>query len=463
MPLDGAFLNSSSPLLRHPSRLLGQYDLPVFSAQESAYAPESGRAYPRNMPAPRVLPPTMDPSRLLHRQSPMLATQAESASDSDVEMDDESGSDRGQDHQFGADDAAGWGNHPDTIKVGTPKFSETKIKGDMRDAAGVHVLVNIDARFVVKKRAARQRAYWILYRRNYFSIQGSYSLKPPLDSSPDETLYLHRHNHKRKPIQALFMCMRGVVEGEEGSEIKIVVFNAKRKPLHEGKEPPPIAPQRMKPLTAGSTKYYESSTGDRQDNMNVPMNHTFHRNQFRAATQNNGARRTEQQFYHILLELKAEIIVDGLPRLFTVASRMSEPLVVRGRCPLSFKDKDKDSHTHDSKDRKPRSGGGGNRSRKCSTVQSQKERQTKRASRSSCPKAGGSSRWSTRTSSNVPTLIYGTGSRSANTNPVSPLPTSYTTGIVNKETIPDLDERLRTLTGECWDRDPPWIDGHDSL
>lgn len=417
------------------------------------------------MPAPRVLPPTMDPSRLLHRQSLTPAIQGESASESDVEVDNESESDGGRGQRFGADDAAGWGNHPDTIDLGTPNFYDTETKGDMCDAAGVQVPVDIKAQFVLKKKAARQRNCWILYRRNYFNIQGSYKLKPLLDSSPDETLYLYQSKPNPKPIQALFMCMRGVVGREASSEIKIVVFNAKRKPIHEGKEPPPIAPQRMKPLTDGSTKYYAKSTGDRQDHINVPMNHTFNRNQFRAATQNNGARRTEQQFYHILLELKAEIIVDGLPQLFTVASKMSEPLVVRGRCPLSFKGKDKDGHTCDPKckGRKLRRDGGGNRSRRYSTVQSEKERDTKRASRGSCYMTGGSSHRSTRTSSNVPTLIYGTGSRSANTNPVSPLPTPYANGTVNQETIPDLDYKLRTLTGESWEGDPPWSDGHDSV
>ena len=310
MPPDGAFLHSNDPLLRHPNRPAGQYDLPSFSAQESAYTLDSGHAYPRDMPTRRMLPPTMDPSRLLHRQSPMPAAQAESASESEAEMDDGGEPDPGWDWRLVRDDAAGWANHPDTIGLGNPHFYATKTKGDMRDAAGVQVPVLIHARFVLKKRAARQRNFWILYRRNYFGVQGSYHLEPLPGSSPKETLYLHRKNHKPKPIQALFMCMRGVVETEEGPEIKIVVFNAKRKPLHEGQDPPPIEPQRMKPLTEGSTKYYVESTGDRQDHMDVPMNHTFHRNQFRAATQNNGARRTEQQFYHILLELKAEIMVE---------------------------------------------------------------------------------------------------------------------------------------------------------
>ena len=465
MPPDGAFLHSNDPLLRHPNRPAGQYDLPSFSAQESAYTLDSGHAYPRDMPTPRMLPPTMDPSRLLYRQSPMPAAQAESASESEAEMDDGGEPDPGWDWRLGRDDAAGWANHPDTIGLGNPHFYATKTKGDMRDAAGVQVPVLIHARFVLKKRAARQRNFWILYRRNYFGVQGSYHLEPLPGSSPKETLYLHRKNHKPKPIQALFMCMRGVVETEEGPEIKIVVFNAKRKPLHEGQDPPPIEPQRMKPLTEGSTKYYVESTGDRQDHMNVPMNHTFHRNQFRAATQNNGARRTEQQFYHILLELKAEIMVEGVPKLFTVASRLSERLVVRGRCPLSFKNKDEeDCHTRDPdrKGRKPPRARVRNGSRKSSPVHRPKEGQAKGASRGSCNKTGGSSRRPTRASSNLPSLAYGTGGRSTNSNPSCPTPTSHTSGTVNTESIPQLEHKLIALARDFWDGDAPWLDGHES-
>lgn len=383
----------------------------------------------------------------------MPAIRAESVSESDVEMDDGGESDRGWDPQVDDDDAAGWARHPDTIGLDIPSFYDTKTRGNMRDAAGVQVPVVIHARYVLKKKAARQPAFIILYRRNYFGIQASYTLDPLTDSCLDEWLYLYQDNQKPEPIQALFMCMRGVVDTEEGPEIKIVVFNAKRKPLHEGKDPPPIEPRRMKPLKEGSSRYYEKSTGHREDNINVPMNHTFHRNQFRAATQNNGARRTEQQVYHILLELKAEIIVDGVPKLFTVASKMSEPLVVRGRCPLSFKDKD--GHTRDPsrKGRKPPRDRSGHEKKSGPTAQSQKEGEAKGANRNSCNKTGASSRRSTRASPYLPSLTYGTGSGSTNTALVTPFPTSHTHGTVNRETIPGLDLKLRDIARESWERD----------
>ena len=457
IPLDRAYYSPSDYLSRHPSQLPGQYELANPSAQELPYAVQTGHTYPRDMYAPRVTT-TMDPSRAVFRPSPMPASQEDSASESEIQM---VIADRGRTNQYHADDAAGWEHHPETIGLGIPEFHETEIKGDMRDAAGAQVLVVMHANFVLKKKAAKQRNFWILYRRNYFAIQSSYNLDGSHDSTPDETLYLYGINHEPKPIQALFMCMRGVVENEEGPEIKIVVFSPKRKPIHEGTEPPPIEPQRMKPLTEGSTKFFAESTGDRQDHLKVPMNHTFHRNQFRAATQNNGARRTEQQFYHILIELKAEILVDGVPKLFTVSSQMSDALVVRGRCPLSFKDKDEDKDKDGDIRNSDRKGarkfarnGSGVGSRRSSMVQRQKkEGVTKRASRGLCDKPDNSTRRSTRASSNLP---------SAHTNTLSPYATIISNETMNRETISHLDNKQSRLTREYWDGDPRWLDGHDS-
>ena len=465
IPPDGAFLHSSNVSLRNPSWPAGQYALPHFP-RENAFALDDGHTYPQDMPAPRVLPHTVDPSSLLPRHFSMSGIQDESVSGSENEKENEDELNSGWPHRLDGDtyDANGWLGDPGTIRLGVPGFGDTKPKADLRDAAGVQVPVEIHAGFVLKRKAAIQRYFTILYRRNYFSIQASFTFRPPLGSSSDETLYLYGESHRRERIQAIFMCMRGVVETEEGPEIKIVVFNAKRKPLYEGDNPPPIDPQRMKPLTDGSTKFYTKSTGDRHDHINVPMNHTFPRNQFRAATQNNGARRTEQQFYRILLELKAEILVNGSPRLSTIASKLSDSLVVRGRCPLSFKEKDDASgpdriggHTRDSdrKGRKPPRREGGKGSKEASTRQIQEEGSTIGASRGFCNGTGPSSRLSTRASTGLMNLTPGTRSWSCDTAPVSPLPTSRAHGTVNGQTIPSIGSNLLTLVQEDWQGDRP--------
>lgn len=459
VPRDSGSLNHNHRPMPNPSWPSGQLTLPSFPLQGNAYAPTGQQEYPRDLQAPRMLPlpSTMDPSRLLHRPVSVLAIRAESVSESDIEMDNGDESDHGRDCGFEDenDDVAGWAGHPDTIGLGHPQFHETKSTGQLYDAAGSLVLEKIRASFVLKKRTARQRNCWILYRRNYYGIQGSYDLHPSSDASTEETLWLHGDGHEPKPVVALHMRMRGAVDSETGPVIPIVVFNAKRKPLHPGDNPPPAPDrQRMKPTREGSTKLYVTSTGDRADNINIPMNHTWPRNQFRAATQNNGSRRTEQQFYHVIVELMAEVIIDGISESFVVASVMSEPLVVRGRCPLSFKPKDskpEDGHTRDPnrKGRKPPRDGGGNRKKGTSTTQIPKEGQAQGVSRGSYNKTGGGSRRSTRASSHLPSLVYGTS-------PESPGPTSQATGTVNRETIPRLDHKLLTLERECWEKERRW-------
>lgn len=459
MPRDGPSISNKYMHLENPSWPSEQLPFSTLAVQSNAYATSDQLAYPSNMPAPRMLPPpsTMDPSRLLHRTISVHSIRAESVSDSDIEMDNGDESDRGREHGFedGKDDGGGWGIHPDTVALGRPHFGNTKSTGQLHDAAGFPVRVDLHALFVLKKRAAKQHECWILYRRNYYGIQGSYDLHPSLDSSTEETLWLHGVDHEPKRIMAVHMRMRGVIDSETGPIIPIVVFNAKRKPLHPG-DNPPLAPdrQRMKPTREGSTKLYVESTGDRADNINVPMNHTWPRNQFRAATQNNGSRRTEQQFYHVVVELMVELIVDGSPESFVVASVISEPLVVRGRCPLSFKPKDGHTRHTDRKGRKPPRDGGGHGKKRGST-QSQKEGRAKGTSRGSCNKTGGSSRRSTRASSHLPSLTYGTRS-STTTAPVSPGPTCQTSSIVNRETIPRLDRKLFTLAQEDWGNEQPW-------
>ncbi len=444
MRLDGAWLHSKYSQPQNLNWPTGQHRVPQFFPQANAYALDSGYTNAQDILAPRLPPPTMDPSRLLHRLIPMPPQRAESVSESDFDIEDEDESERSSDRQ--PSNEGGWEHHPDTIGMGTPTFSPTKTKRNMCDDAGVQVPVVINANMVLQRKAPMTENSIILYRRNYLTVQASYCLKPLPDSSPDETLYLYRDGHEPEPIQNLYMCMRGVVEAEDGPGIDIVVFNAKRKPLHQGKDPPPIEPQRMKPLR-DSTKFYAKSTGDRQDNRNVPMNHTFKRNQFRAATQNNGARRSDQQFYHILLELKAEVIIAGVPELFTVASRMSEPLVVRGRCPLSFNKKDRYTRIPDRKGKKHPRDRGGNGSNRDPNTRIQKNRHAKGASSGSGNMTGSrrSSSWgSTRASStsHLPRLTHGTGSRSTYTNSVSPQSTSRSNGIVNSETLPCLDRKL---------------------
>lgn len=65
--------------------------------------------------------------------------------------------------------------------------------------------------------------------------------------------------------------------------------------------------------------------------------HTFERVQFSEATANNGKRRAQQQYYHLVVELSAEID-RASDRLVKIARKLSAPIVVRGRSPGHYID-----------------------------------------------------------------------------------------------------------------------------
>jgi meiosis-specific transcription factor NDT80 len=66
--------------------------------------------------------------------------------------------------------------------------------------------------------------------------------------------------------------------------------------------------------------------------------HTFERIQFKSATANNGKRRAQQQYYHLIVELWADIRQpnDREPNWVKVAERSSSQVVVRGRSPSHY-------------------------------------------------------------------------------------------------------------------------------
>jgi hypothetical protein len=67
--------------------------------------------------------------------------------------------------------------------------------------------------------------------------------------------------------------------------------------------------------------------------------HTFERVQFKSATSNNGKRRAQQQqYFHLIVELWANVQAEGdpEPQWAQVAARSTAPIVVRGRSPRTY-------------------------------------------------------------------------------------------------------------------------------
>ena len=226
---------------------------------------------------------------------------------------------------------------------------------------------------------------WTCYRRNYFSVQCNYELRPSIDNAP---IYLKRNNSSTSElIQAMGMRLSAAVDGVGGKSIELIQHTPKRDngpknkieiirvsptpspgrgdyvtshggihsvPLSSfhptGHIPGPRLPLQNVPETTStsatstpstqfSATYLHAASGT--PSMPLPGNnttHNFERAQFKQATQNNGKRRASQQYFHLIVELFADVREEGAkqPVWVKVAHRVSEKIVVRGRSPSHY-------------------------------------------------------------------------------------------------------------------------------
>ena len=222
---------------------------------------------------------------------------------------------------------------------------------------------------------------WTCYRRNYFAVSCSFNLG---SGTIDGQLYVQYQHHAEAINQfAVSIAAKTAVHSnnQESETRALVQHTPKRDKATEsipGKIPvqasQPGAPSAPGSLVAGNGLY--SGTQHMPNTMNdgystygsarhqsPPTSHTFERIQFQKATANNGKRRAQQQYFHIVVELSAEISPRGQPsRWIKIATRESHPMVVRGRSPGHYKDGRRDSTTSMDPDRHSGSGssGGGN-------------------------------------------------------------------------------------------------------
>ncbi|MCJ1366889.1 hypothetical protein MMC16_006020 [Acarospora aff. strigata] len=242
-----------------------------------------------------------------------------------------------------------------------PPFEKTKCLYPITTADRQPVHPDIQAR--IDKGFFKADQDWTCYRRNYFSIACSYTLKPPyLDSQP---LYLHRPSSNPETIHTFAISISAVVDGEGGKPVELVQYTPKRDTGAKN------SPDKIKllPHSTGSLGMLSgSATTSSALGMPIPGSAThmsgqeydqshstpsasssqdqtvanFDRIQFKHATANNGKRRAAQQYYHLVAELYAGIL-DGNAgsndvRWVKVATRISAPMVVRGRSPGHYSD-----------------------------------------------------------------------------------------------------------------------------
>ncbi|KAF2748913.1 p53-like transcription factor [Sporormia fimetaria CBS 119925] len=198
---------------------------------------------------------------------------------------------------------------------------------------------------------------WTCYRRNYFTVTVSYSLTP---WCAGQRLYINRPGKGPTQIQSMAVSLAAAIDNSGGKAIELIQHTPKRDkgpqlpmkkellaPMPPGKNhehsgysmsnfqhTPSVAGPQL-PLQNDSESQHSFGSSSHS---NSNYQHSFERIQFKYATANNGKRRAQQQYYHLIVELWANVqnSRDSQPEWVKIASRHSEQVVVRGRSPSHY-------------------------------------------------------------------------------------------------------------------------------
>ncbi|KAI3331345.1 hypothetical protein F4824DRAFT_293290 [Ustulina deusta] len=240
-------------------------------------------------------------------------------------------------HQYGKNPA---GNTPPLMALvvhGQLVYSDATTPG-----SGTPVKIDIQA--VIDKGFFLSDGEWTCYRRNYFSCICSYGLNPHY---PNATMqYLPTGSTASYQVFGFAMSISAVVSDSDSQSIDLVQHTPKRdkgptakpekvrmlpKPHQQGSNPLGLYSDHTMP--GGSRAIYESGYGQSGQGP-YATEHTFERIQFKQATANNGKRRAAQQYYHLVIELYADVGTQNPGEQFIkVAERKSAKMIVRGRSP----------------------------------------------------------------------------------------------------------------------------------
>ena len=173
---------------------------------------------------------------------------------------------------------------------------------------------------------------WTCYRRNYFSCVCSFSLSPHY---PNMSLHFTLSTSQQTyTVQGFAMSISAVVADNDGHSIELVQHTPKRDkgPIMKPEKVrmvPKVSQTPHHPLsvyghgdgglsTRGYDPTYVGAAGS-QGAGPYQTEHTFERIQFKQATANNGKRRAAQQYYHLVVELYADVGSPNSEQLVRVA------------------------------------------------------------------------------------------------------------------------------------------------
>ncbi|KAI1324177.1 p53-like transcription factor [Xylariaceae sp. FL0255] len=204
--------------------------------------------------------------------------------------------------------------------------------------------VKVDIQGVIDKGFFLSEGEWTCYRRNYFSCICSYSLTPHF---PNATMhFIPTGQTTTYQVYGFAMCISAVVSDSDSQTIDLVQHTPKRDKGPTAKpEKMRLMPKTTQPtphsmgiyqdhhgMAGASRSLYESGYGQGGQG-SYATEHTFERIQFKQATANNGKRRAAQQYYHLVVELYADVGSHHAEGFIKVAERKSAKMIVRGRSP----------------------------------------------------------------------------------------------------------------------------------
>ncbi|CAK7197418.1 meiosis-specific transcription factor ndt80 [Sporothrix eucalyptigena] len=224
-----------------------------------------------------------------------------------------------------------------------PPLMETTSFGTLQyvDGPGAGQPVKLEINGTIDKGFFLSEKEWTCYRRNYFSCICSFAVSPHYPASGMTFL---QNNGTRNSVHGFSMSISAVVSDNDNHTIELVQHTPKRdkgptarpEKVHLIAKPPQPAHHNMGLYTDSGISVggrYDHAYGPPQ--AGHPTEHTFERIQFKQATANNGKRRAAQQYYHLLVELWAEVGAPGSSDWHSVkvAHRKSAKMIVRGRSP----------------------------------------------------------------------------------------------------------------------------------
>ena len=227
-----------------------------------------------------------------------------------------------------------------------PPLNPLQTLGSLTYQDATQTTAKIEINGIIDKGFFLADEQWTCYRRNYFSCVCSYSLTPNLMVT-EALQFTPTGGQQTYTVFGFAMSISAMVADTENQSIDLVQHTPKRdkgpvaKPEKIRLSPKPNQPAHH-PLSniyggpdgMGSSRGYGDGYGQAQNS--TPSEHTFERIQFKQATANNGKRRAAQQYYHLIVELWADVgpqpgvNADGYVK---IAFRKSAKMIVRGRSP----------------------------------------------------------------------------------------------------------------------------------